>query len=187
MKFAHVIDVPQRVVVEDGDVAARHVGDVDVVPLVVQGRTASRPSKSRRRPGCGLKTMIFCRSVAAGLRANPAEQVVEHPLPDGFGRPAFAKQIVQPMLDEIAGSSLSSGFLILRLSQITARFSSRRIPADRADEPGRLDGRQLGGRRQVEGEGHVAVRLQKTGGDFFADRLFDAPGGRSAPCARPAR
>jgi hypothetical protein len=45
----HEVDVAAHVVVEDGDVAARHVGDGDRVVVLDELVQDARPSRSRRR------------------------------------------------------------------------------------------------------------------------------------------
>ncbi len=186
VEFAHVIDVPQRIVVKDGNIAARHVGDVDVVPLVVQG-----PQRSAHRDhvvvGMRAENDDFLPLLAAGRVQIPPSRSLKTRCRMASVGPHSRSSSCSRCSTKSRASSLSRGFLTVWLSQMTARFSSAGVQRTGPTSQGVWMAVRSEAAARSSDEGRVGVRPAKSWRSPLPRSVLRRPGGRSAPCVRPAR
>ena len=174
VEFGHEVGEAPGVVVEDRDVAAGHVGDVDLVALLHQAdqRAAHadhvvvgvRAEHQGRRGRC-----------AAGMGADRLHQLVEHLAAQALRRAVLAEQLVQLVFAEIVVGQLQEGFADLQAQPDHRPADEGRRPVDGADHPGPHDRRQLLRPGVIEQKGRVVVLLQEAGGDGLGHVALDGP------------
>ncbi len=94
----------QRIVVEDGDIAARHVDDLTSCPWSCRVHSVP-PMRDHVVIGMRAENDDFLPFLPARSRADPPESSLKTRCRMASVT-AFAEQFVQPVLDEIAGFEL---------------------------------------------------------------------------------
>ena len=139
------------VVIEDGDVAAGHVGDVDVVPLLDQPDQRAAHADD---VVVGMRAEDQAPSCGVGAGRAGVQMVRHHLVEDApaqhAGRAVLAQQFVKLVLAEIVVGELRAGALLDLQAQPDDRLADqRRRPVDRADAS--TAGERPSGRRRPPG------------------------------------
>ena len=177
VELDHEVGEPPGVVVEDGDVAAGHVGDVDVVPLLDQ---ADERAAHADDVVVGMRAededACFGRSRRrAGLRADRCAIISSNTRrPSRSAGPCSRSSSYSSCSRKSSSESFSSPLLHLQAQPDDGPADQLRRPVDRPELPRPLDGGQLGRRRPASRRnGRVGVLLQEAGGDRVGRRPLD--------------
>ena len=176
------------VVVEDGDVAAGHVGDVDLVALLDQADQRAAHADDvvvgvRAEDQHGPALSVLPDS-AGRVRADRGHHLVEDAPAQALRRAVLAQQLVQLVFAEVVVGELEQALADLEAQPDDGPADQRRRPVHRPTTHGRRTGVSCAGGGLVEQEGRVGVLLQEAGGRRRRSCPLRRPAARWGPCAR---
>ena len=187
--------------VADGDVARCLVGDVYVVALLDKAaeRTAhgdhvvvrvrrEDDDPLRERPGTLRAVGVVGIRLAARPSGDSMLEVVEYLDVGVVGRAVEGQKFAEAVLVVVLVGQLEDRLARHLAEPDECRTDELVGPLAGSDEPGVLDARQLGCRREVDNDVRIVVRLQERGRDSVADLAFygllDDVGLLLAPCRK---